>query len=48
MEGKPVVVLGGGDTTMDCLRISIRLNAASACAYRRDEVSMPGLAQRGG
>ncbi len=43
VEGKRVVVLGGGDTTMDCLRTSIRLNAASVtCAYRRDEVSMPG------
>ena len=42
VEGKRVVVLGGGDTTMDCLRTSIRLNAASVtCAYRRDEVSMP-------
>ena len=39
----PNYVLGGGDTTMDCLRTSIRLNAASVtCAYRRDEVSMPG------
>ena len=43
VAGKRVVVLGGGDTTMDCLRTSIRLNAASViCAYRRDEVSMPG------
>lgn len=43
VDGKRVVVLGGGDTTMDCLRTSIRLNAASVtCAYRRDEVSMPG------
>ena len=43
MQGKKVVVLGGGDTTMDCVRTSIRQNAASVtCAYRRDEKSMPG------
>jgi len=43
MSGKKVVVLGGGDTTMDCVRTSIRQNAASVtCAYRRDEASMPG------
>ena len=43
MKGKRVVVLGGGDTTMDCLRTSIRQGAKSVtCAYRRDEESMPG------
>ena len=43
MKGKRVVVLGGGDTTMDCVRTSIRQSAASVtCAYRRDEQSMPG------
>ncbi len=43
MEGKRVVVLGGGDTAMDCNRTSIRQNAASVtCAYRRDEENMPG------
>ena len=43
MQGKKVVVLGGGDTTMDCVRTSIRQNAESVtCAYRRDEASMPG------
>lgn len=43
MRGKKVVVLGGGDTTMDCVRTSIRQGAASVtCAYRRDEKSMPG------
>ena len=43
MSGKKVVVLGGGDTTMDCVRTSIRQSAASVtCAYRRDEESMPG------
>jgi glutamate synthase (NADPH/NADH) small chain len=43
MKGKKVVVLGGGDTTMDCVRSSIRQNAESVtCAYRRNEESMPG------
>ncbi|MEM0910389.1 MAG: FAD-dependent oxidoreductase [Pseudomonadota bacterium] len=43
MKDKRVVVLGGGDTTMDCVRTSIRQGASSViCAYRRDEESMPG------
>ncbi|MDH5180985.1 MAG: FAD-dependent oxidoreductase [Gammaproteobacteria bacterium] len=43
MEGRQVVVLGGGDTAMDCNRTSIRQKAASVtCAYRRDEANMPG------
>jgi glutamate synthase (NADPH/NADH) small chain len=43
MEGKRVVVLGGGDTAMDCNRTAIRQGAASVvCAYRRDEENMPG------
>ena len=43
VEGKKVVVLGGGDTAMDCNRTSIRQGAASvSCAYRRDEENMPG------
>jgi glutamate synthase (NADPH/NADH) small chain len=43
VEGQRVVVLGGGDTAMDCNRTSIRQGAASvACAYRRDEENMPG------
>ncbi|WP_106419488.1 FAD-dependent oxidoreductase [Salinicola tamaricis] len=43
MAGKRVVVLGGGDTAMDCNRTSIRQGAASVtCAYRRDEENMPG------
>ena len=43
MNGKRVVVLGGGDTAMDCNRTSIRQGAASVtCAYRRDEKNMPG------
>lgn len=43
MKGKRVVVLGGGDTAMDCNRTSIRQGAQSVtCAYRRDEENMPG------
>lgn len=43
MKGKRVVVLGGGDTAMDCNRTSIRQQAASVtCAYRRDVENMPG------
>jgi len=43
MANKKVVVLGGGDTAMDCVRTSIRHGASSVtCAYRRDEESMPG------
>jgi len=42
-EGKRVVVLGGGDTAMDCTRTAIRQGAKSVtCAYRRDEANMPG------
>ena len=43
MKGKKVVVLGGGDTAMDCNRTAIRQQAETvACAYRRDEENMPG------
>ncbi|MBN8429333.1 FAD-dependent oxidoreductase [Microbulbifer salipaludis] len=43
VEGKRVVVLGGGDTAMDCNRTSIRQGAKRVtCAYRRDEENMPG------
>jgi glutamate synthase (NADPH/NADH) small chain len=43
MQGKRVVVLGGGDTGMDCNRTAIRQGAASVtCTYRRDEANMPG------
>ena len=43
MQGKKVVVLGGGDTAMDCNRTASRQGAASViCAYRRDEANMPG------
>ena len=41
--GKHVVVIGGGDTAMDCVRTAIRQGAASVkCLYRRDRVNMPG------
>ncbi|MEM7610941.1 MAG: FAD-dependent oxidoreductase [Pseudomonadota bacterium] len=43
LAGKRVVVLGGGDTGMDCNRTAIRQGAESVtCAYRRDEQNMPG------
>lgn len=43
IEGKRIVVLGGGDTTMDCIRTSIRLGASKVTGvYRRNEKSMPG------
>ncbi|MCE8003892.1 FAD-dependent oxidoreductase [Billgrantia ethanolica] len=43
LEGQKVVVLGGGDTAMDCNRTAIRQGAATVtCAYRRDEENMPG------
>ena len=42
-KGKNVVVLGGGDTAMDCNRTAIRQGAKSVtCLYRRDEKNMPG------
>jgi len=41
--GKRVVVIGGGDTAMDCVRTSIRQGATSVkCLYRRDRANMPG------
>ncbi len=46
LRGGRVVVLGGGDTGMDCVRSAVRLGAASVtCVYRRDEDSMPGSAR---
>ncbi|WP_417439445.1 FAD-dependent oxidoreductase [Idiomarina abyssalis] len=43
VKDETVVVLGGGDTAMDCVRTSIRQGAKSVvCAYRRDEGNMPG------
>jgi glutamate synthase (NADPH/NADH) small chain len=45
-EGKHIVVIGGGDTAMDCVRTSIRQNAKSVkCLYRRDKENMPGSAR---
>ncbi|WP_417250186.1 NAD(P)-dependent oxidoreductase [Celeribacter sp.] len=42
-EGKKVVVIGGGDTAMDCVRTAIRQGATSVkCLYRRDRANMPG------
>lgn len=43
MQDKRVIVLGGGDTAMDCTRTSLRQQASQVtCAYRRDEENMPG------
>ncbi|MEA2018065.1 MAG: glutamate synthase subunit beta [Campylobacterota bacterium] len=43
VEDKKVVVIGGGDTAMDCVRTSVREGAKSVkCLYRRDELNMPG------
>lgn len=43
MVGKNVVVLGGGDTAMDCVRTAVRQGASHVtCVYRRDEQNMPG------
>ncbi|CAN0599441.1 unnamed protein product, partial [Ectocarpus sp. 12 AP-2014] len=42
-EGKKVVVIGGGDTAMDCVRTAVRQGATSVkCLYRRDRANMPG------
>jgi glutamate synthase (NADPH/NADH) small chain len=42
-EGKRVVVIGGGDTAMDCVRTAVRQGAVSVkCLYRRDRANMPG------
>ncbi|MFM7690812.1 MAG: NAD(P)-dependent oxidoreductase, partial [Alphaproteobacteria bacterium] len=42
-EGRHVVVIGGGDTAMDCVRTATRQGAASVtCLYRRDKANMPG------
>jgi len=45
-EGKDIVVVGGGDTAMDCVRTAVRQNAKSVkCLYRRDKKNMPGSAR---
>ncbi len=45
-EGKDIVVIGGGDTAMDCVRTAVRQNAKSVkCLYRRDKENMPGSAR---
>jgi len=45
-ENKNIVVIGGGDTAMDCVRTSVRQNAKSVkCIYRRDRENMPGSAR---
>ena len=48
-EGKDVIVVGGGDTAMDCVRTSVRQKAKSVkCLYRRDRENMPGSAREVG
>ena len=48
-DGKDVVVIGGGDTAMDCVRTSVRQKAKSVkCLYRRDRENMPGSAREVG
>lgn len=43
LAGRRVLVLGGGDTAMDCVRSAVRLGAAQVrCVYRREETDMPG------
>jgi glutamate synthase (NADPH/NADH) small chain len=43
LAGEQVLVLGGGDTAMDCVRTAVRQGAASVtCVYRRDQANMPG------
>ena len=45
-QGKNVVVVGGGDTAMDCVRTAVRQGARSVrCLYRRDRINMPGSMQ---
>jgi len=45
-RGRKVVVVGGGDTAMDCVRTAIRQGASSVvCLYRRDKENMPGSAR---
>ena len=45
-KGKNIVVIGGGDTAMDCVRTAVRQKAKSVkCLYRRDKENMPGSAR---
>ena len=45
-EGKNIVIIGGGDTAMDCVRTAVRQKAKSVkCIYRRDKENMPGSAR---
>ena len=45
-QNKDIVVIGGGDTAMDCVRTAVRQNAKSVkCLYRRDKENMPGSAR---
>ena len=45
-ENKDVIIIGGGDTGMDCVRTAVRQNAKSVkCLYRRDKENMPGSAR---
>jgi len=45
-HGKDVIVIGGGDTAMDCVRTAVRQNAKTVkCLYRRDKENMPGSAR---
>ena len=45
-EGKNTIIIGGGDTGMDCVRTAVRQNAKSVkCLYRRDRENMPGSAR---
>ena len=47
-QGKKVVVIGGGDTAMDCVRTAVRQGAISVkCLYRRNRANMPGSVPRG-
>tara|TARA_Y100001970_G_scaffold292446_1_gene433760 strand:+ start:2388 stop:3827 length:1440 start_codon:yes stop_codon:yes gene_type:complete len=48
-ENKKIVVVGGGDTAMDCVRTAVRQKATSVkCLYRRDKENMPGSAREVG
>ena len=45
-KNKDIVIIGGGDTGMDCVRTAVRQNAKSIkCLYRRDRENMPGSAR---